>query len=86
MSQAIAFASTCPNCKRQQIQDGFTVAALARLLNGGFPIEAYCVMCDVFWPISLKKRIELAEAVSATSEGMSALKPSEDLPRRPTQD
>jgi hypothetical protein len=86
MSQTIVFVSTCPNCKRQQPQEGFTVEILARLLNGGFPIEAYCVICDVFWPVSLSKRIELSEAVAATPEGMSALQQNDDLPRRPNQD
>jgi len=86
VSQGIAFVSTCPSCKRQQPQEGFTVETLARLLNGGFPIEAYCVMCDVFWPVSLQKRVELAEEVAATSEGMSALKRSDRPTRRPSKD
>jgi len=66
---SIAFASTCPSCKRQQPQDGFTVAVLERLLRGGYPIEAYCVICNEFWPISLKKRIELCEVVAAACRG-----------------
>jgi len=65
MSQAIIFASTCPQCKRDQPQDGFTVADLLRLLDGGYPIEGYCVSCDRFWPINLQERVRLGEHVAA---------------------
>jgi len=64
MIQAIIFASTCPHCKRDQPQDGFTVADLMRLLDGGYPIEGYCVVCDKFWPISLQERVRLGELVA----------------------
>ena len=69
MTQAIVFVSTCPSCRREQPQDAFSVADLLRLLNGGYPIEAYCVPCDEFWPISLKERVELGEAVTAACKG-----------------
>ena len=62
---AIVFVSTCPSCRREQPQDAFSVADLLRLLNGGYPIEGYCVPCDEFWPIDLKERVELGEAVAA---------------------
>jgi hypothetical protein len=64
----VIFVSTCPCCKREQPQEGFTIADLLRLLNGGYPIEGYCVHCDEFWPISLQKRIELGEVVAVTRE------------------
>ena len=66
MSDAIVFASTCPQCKRDQPQDDFTVADLLRLLDGGYPIEGYCVICDRFWPISLQERVRLSEVVAAS--------------------
>jgi hypothetical protein len=66
MSQVIVFASTCPQCNRDQPQDGFTAADLLRLLEGGYPIEGYCVICDKFWPISLQERVRLTEAVAAS--------------------
>jgi hypothetical protein len=68
----IVFVSTCPTCGREQPQDAFTVADLMRLLNGGHPIEAYCVPCDEFWSIGLKERVELGEAVAAASKGTSS--------------
>ena len=52
---SIVFVSTCPSCRREQPQDAFSVADLLRLLSGGYPIEAYCVPCDAFWPIDLKE-------------------------------
>jgi hypothetical protein len=69
MNQVIVFVSTCPSCKREQPQDAFAVADLVRLLNGGYPIEAYCVPCDKFWPISVRERIELGGAVAVVSKG-----------------
>ena len=74
MRQAIVFASTCPHCEREQVQDRFTVPELMRLLYSGYPIEAYCVDCDEFWPVSLQKRVELGEVVAATCAGELPLK------------
>ena len=65
VSQAIVFVETCPRCKRERVQEEFTVADLVRLLYGGYPIEAYCPECDVFWPVSLQKRVALGEVVAA---------------------
>jgi hypothetical protein len=73
MTQAIVFVSTCPSCKREQPQDAFSVADLLRLLNGGHPIEAYCVPCDKFWSISVQERVELGEAVAIVSNGTPLL-------------
>jgi hypothetical protein len=64
MSQAVVFTSTCPHCKREQPQDGLTVADFLRLLNGGYPIEGYCVACDKFWLVSLQERVRLGEAIA----------------------
>ena len=69
----IVFVSTCPSCGREQPQDAFSVGDLLRLLNGGYPIEAYCVPCDDFWPIDLKERVELGEAVAAACQGTSQM-------------
>jgi hypothetical protein len=76
MRHAIVFVSMCPSCKRQQPQDAFAVADLVRLLNGGYPIEAYCVPCDEFWPISFEKRVELIQVVAAAGRDTPPLKPT----------
>jgi hypothetical protein len=77
MSHAVVFASTCPHCQRDQPQDSFTLADLLRLLDGGYPIEGYCVICDEFWPISLHERVSLGEAVAALDG--SHLPPEENV-------
>ena len=85
MRQAITFASTCPHCKRDQPQDGFTVADLLRLLDGGYPIEGYCVFCDKFWPINLQERVRLGEHVAACHR--DSLPPEDsDQPTLPQSD
>jgi hypothetical protein len=61
MHQSVPFISTCPKCSEQQPQRGFSPSALHRLLHGGHPIEAYCVACDEFWPVSVEERREIAE-------------------------
>ena len=59
MPEPIPFVSTCPVCRQRQPQRGFSRAAILRLLNGGYPIEAYCVPCDEFWSISLAERVAI---------------------------
>jgi len=76
MRQAIVFVSMCPNCKGQQPQDTFAVDDLVRLLNGGYPIEAYCVPCDEFWSVSFEERIELIQAVAVACRETPPLKPT----------
>jgi hypothetical protein len=76
MRQAIVFVSMCPNCKGQQLQDAFAVEDLVRLLNGGYPLEAYCVPCDEFWPLSVEERIELIEVVGADCKQTPPLNPT----------
>jgi hypothetical protein len=47
-------------------QLGYDRNSLLRLLRGGYPLEAYCSMCDEFWSISAKERAALvAMAVAA---------------------
>ena len=78
MSEVVVFVSTCPHCKRHQAHDGFTVADLLRLLDGGYPIEAYCVTCDEFWPVTLQERVRLGEFVAGLHASRS---PSEGRDR-----
>ena len=68
MDRTIVFISTCPTCQREQSQEAFTAAALMRLLERGYPIEAYCTICAQFWPINLRERAELAFVLSSVGE------------------
>jgi hypothetical protein len=36
------------------------------LLSGGYPIEAYCVACDDFWPIALSERVAIAVRLASS--------------------
>jgi hypothetical protein len=63
VSEAIVFASICPICKGEQVQQRFNVASLHRLLKAGHPIEAYCEICDEYWLIEVQQRMELGEVV-----------------------
>src|SRR6516225_5666831 len=56
---SIPFASTCPSCAQVRPQRGYDKNSLVRLLNRGYPVEAYCAVCDEFWSIGLKERAVL---------------------------
>jgi hypothetical protein len=68
-AKPIIFASACPHCEYERVQNGFTVGDLTRLLCGGYPIEAYCAICDRCWSISLQQRVELGEVVATPCQG-----------------
>lgn len=68
MGRSLAFGSACPGCGRQQPQE-FAFTALARLLRGGYPVAAYCGVCDAFWEIESKVRLELGEVLAAACGG-----------------
>jgi hypothetical protein len=82
MTQAIVFVSTCPNCKREQPQDAFSVELLRRLLGYGHLIEAYCVTCDELWPISTRERYELAKLVVTSGDVPAGLQVAGRVPDR----
>jgi len=83
MSQPITFYSVCPTCGHQQVQDGYTPAALVRLLERGRIIEAYCLTCDVLWPVSPAERVALARALTPEQRD-SRLPSGAPLSDRPT--
>ena len=58
--ESMPFVSTCPKCGRPEPQLAFSCRALQRSLDEGLPVEAYCAMCDVFWQISPRERVEIA--------------------------
>ena len=64
MSEAIVFAATCPRCKREQLQTGYTLGDLNRLIDGGHPIETYCEFCDEFWAVSPGERTAIASELN----------------------
>jgi hypothetical protein len=65
-SRFITFVSTCPACGSQRSQNGYTPRAIARLLERSHTIDAYCVPCDVLWPISADERRAMARLIAST--------------------
>jgi hypothetical protein len=61
---SFSFVSVCPKCKDVRSQGGFRSRTLLRLLQHNQPIEAYSVVCDEFWPISVSEREALARALA----------------------
>ena len=59
----------CPKCAKIQPQRGYDRNSLLRLLNGGYPVEAYCVACDEYWPLSIKERVVLCAAAVKEAVG-----------------
>jgi hypothetical protein len=57
--ESIPFLATCPKCKQPQPQHGYNRATLSRLLERGYPVEAYCSVCEEFWAISAHERARL---------------------------
>lgn len=68
-SRPITFVSTCPACGLQRSQNGHTRRALARSLETGHTIDAYCVPCDVLWPLSADERRAMAKVI-CTNQGL----------------
>jgi len=64
-SRLITFVSTCPACGVQRSQNGYTRRAVARLLETLQTIDAYCVPCDVLWPLNAEERSAMARVIAS---------------------
>jgi len=69
MTKPVTFLSTCPACGQQQLQLAYTRRALTRLLASGNIIDAYCLACDVVWPVTAQERNLVATAIAAGQLG-----------------
>jgi hypothetical protein len=65
MKNPLIFVSTCPSCGRQQLQHGYTRRALSKLIESRRIIDAYCLECDVVWPVTAEERALIACAITA---------------------
>jgi len=52
----VTFVSTCPKCGHERPQHGYTRHVLFKLLNKRRNVDAYCIDCNVCWPISESER------------------------------
>jgi hypothetical protein len=57
-----AFESRCPKCGHERFQSGYTRRILFNLLNRRCTIDAFCIDCNVCWPISeIERRVILRQ-------------------------
>ena len=73
MTKTVSFFSTCPVCGQQQLQLAYKRRALFSLLKSGNIIDAYCLACDVVWPISAQERNSVATVIAAGQSGTTPL-------------
>ena len=70
MKNSLIFVSTCPSCGRQQLQHGHTRRALTELIESRRIIDAYCLECDVVWPVTAEERALIACAITTRQSSM----------------
>jgi hypothetical protein len=64
MRETAAFFSKCPRCKHPRLQNGYERIELLESLSAGQAIDAYCLLCDVVWPISAQERFLIATTIT----------------------
>ena len=60
----VTFVSTCPKCGQDRSQHGYTRRILLSMLNRRSKIDAYCIECNVCWPISESERRAISPTVN----------------------
>ena len=70
MKNPLIFVSRCPACGRQQLQHGHTRRALTRLIQSCQIVDAYCLDCDVVWPVTAEERALIACAITTRQSSM----------------
>jgi hypothetical protein len=83
MTKLFSFFSTCPACGQQQLQVAYTRRALLGLLKTGNIIDAYCLACDVVWPVSAQERSLVVAAIAAGQLRATPTPGRNESPRRP---
>jgi hypothetical protein len=68
MKNSLMFVSTCPVCGQQQLQHAHTRRALIRSIEMNEIIDAYCLECDLVWPINTQERVLIASAIAVTEK------------------
>jgi hypothetical protein len=68
MKNAFVFASVCPVCRQRRSQHGHTRRDLMRLIEASQIIDAYCLECDIVWPVSIHERVLIACAIAVRNK------------------
>jgi hypothetical protein len=66
--ETTAFFSTCPRCKQTRLQNGYRRTELVESLGAAHEIDAYCLQCDVVWPITAQERFLIARGITPLHE------------------
>ena len=82
MGKPVSLFSTCPVCGQQQLQLAYTRRALLSLLKTGNIIDAYCLACDVVWPVSARERNLMVAAIAAAQLGATPTPGDKESPGR----
>jgi hypothetical protein len=82
----IAFVSSCPKCGRGRQQHGYTHRILFKLLNRRSNIDAYCVNCNVCWPISESERRAISWQLNLRPQAHSSARSAWCSQRRESRD
>jgi hypothetical protein len=78
----ISFFSTCPACKHARLQNGYTRIELTASLHMGRAIDAYCLTCDVVWPVDAQQRLLITAQLGAEEPATPEF-PSDEPTRAP---
>lgn len=65
MTDFLSFTANCPTCASEGVVVTYTRAELLRLLELGYPVEAYCTECDVDWLVGPGVRTRIAQLLAA---------------------
>jgi len=82
MKNPLVFASRCPACGQQLLQHGHTCRALIRLIEFHGIIDAYCLECDMVWPVSTQERLLIACAIGVRQKETAAARVTEPCDAR----
>jgi hypothetical protein len=83
MVEPTSFFSRCPKCRQPRLQNAYVQRELVRLLDTGQPIDAYCLICDVQWPITRQERSLVARGIEAMQQRAAPSSLDEPPQRRP---
>jgi hypothetical protein len=81
MVEPASFFSKCPKCGHPRLQNAYVQRGLVRLLDIGQPIYAYCLICDVQWPITAQERLLLARGIPGAQQRTTPSR-SDEPPQR----
>ena len=63
--ESVPFLSWCSGCRHPRLQVGYSLEGLLCRLDAEMPIDAYCLACDLVWPIGSRERAAIARGLAA---------------------